>query len=233
MRYNNYFYLNGLKAIAILLVTASIQTKAQQVVNINSAILMQTIDGFGASTAWHGQISDAEANAAFRNDNNNQLGLSILRVRIDPNSSWADEKVNATKAKARGAIILASPWTPPASMKTNKNTVGGELAVASYSAYADYLKRFCDYMGNVDIVSLQNEPNIAVTYESCNWNATQLLNFCKNNAPAIGKPIMMPETFNFDAAFSDPTLNDPVAAANINSIFKDNYFSVQLIQKRT
>lgn len=211
------YYLKNITASVLVLLMTSGYINAQ-VATINSASVRQIIDGFGAITAWHGQLSDAEANASFRNDNNNQLGLSILRVRIDPNASWTDERVNAIKAKARGATIFATPWTPPASMKTNKNEVGGELATASYAAYATYLKQFCTFLGNVDVISVQNEPNIAVTYESCFWNATQLLNFCKNNAPAIGKPVMMPETYNFDLSFSDPTLNDPVAAANITYI---------------
>ena len=187
-----------------------------QTATVDLTSIKQYIDGFGASTAWHGAISDAEANAAFNNTNSNQLGLTILRVRIETSSgSWGAEKSNAQKAKARGAMILASPWTPPASMKTNNNAIGGELLPASYAAYAAHLKAFCDNLGNVDVVSLQNEPNIKVGYESCTWSATQLLNFCKNNASSIGKPVMMPETYNFDISYSDPTLNDATAASQV------------------
>jgi len=189
-----------------------------QVTYIDGTKVKQYIDGFGASTAWHGQISETDANIAFNNDNNSQLGLSILRVRIDPDSLWADEKMNAIKAKARGAIILASPWTPPASMKTNNSKVGGELKTTSYPDYANFLKTFCDSIGNVDVISIQNEPNIIVDYESCTWNAVQFKNFCKNNASAIGKPVMIPEAFNFDTKLSDSTLNDSVASSKITFI---------------
>lgn len=190
-----------------------------QVATVDFASIKQSIDGFGASTAWNGQINDAEADVSFNNANTNQLGLSILRVRIDPNSgSWNDEKLNAQKAKARGAKIVACPWTPPASMKTNSNVVGGELKPESYVAYAAHLKSFCDNAGTIDIISIQNEPNIKVGYESCTWNATQLLNFCKNNASAIGKPVMMPEAFNFNFALSDSTLNDATARSKITYI---------------
>jgi len=202
--------------IGVMLVT-SVVSKSQ-VVTIDAAKTKQYIDGFGACTAWSGRISETEANVAFGNDNNSQLGLSILRVRIDPALSWADEKVNAQKAKTRGALILASPWTPPASMKTNSSIIAGELKTSSYADYASYLKRFCDTMGNVDVISIQNEPNINVTYESCKWNATQLLNFCKNNAPAIGKPVLMPEASDFGTQLSDSTLNDTTAASNISFI---------------
>jgi len=193
-----------------------------QVATIDVAKVKQVIDGFGACTAWHVQFTTAEADAAFKNENSEQLGLSILRVRIAPTSSewpgWADEKANAQKAKARGATILASPWSPPATLKTNNNIIGGELKTESYAAYANHLKSFCTYLGNVDVVSIQNEPNIEVGYESCNWTPTQLLNFCKNNASAIGKPVMAPEAFNFDKNFSDPILNDLIANTQVQYI---------------
>ena len=216
-------------SVVVLLSFLSNTTKAQTA-TVNLTSTKQYIDGFGACTAWHGQISDIEADAAFNNATANQLGLSILRVRIDPSSSaWNDEKQNAQKAKARGATILATPWTPPASMKTNNNTVGGELLPASYAAYAAHLKAFCDNLGTVDAVSIQNEPNITVTYESCTWNATQLLNFCKSNAPSIGKPVLMPEAYNFDHALSDTTLNNPTARANITFIGGHLYGAAPLI----
>ena len=183
--------------------------------------VQQEIDGFGASSAWHGVLGTAELDAAFKNDTNNQLGLSILRVDIDPagQSAWAPQKTNATNAKARGCkYVLATPWTPPASMKTNNNTVAGELKTTSYADYAAYLKSFYQYMGNVDVISVQNEPNIKVTYLSATWSATQLYNFTKNNAQDIGAPFMMPETCNYDTSYSDSTLNDSVAASNVDYI---------------
>lgn len=199
-----------------------IYSEAQNPATIDVAQLKQVIDGFGASTAWHGAISDIEADAAFSNTTNSQLGLSIIRVRISPNptdwAGWGNEKSNATKAKARGAMVLATPWSPPASMKTNNNVIGGELLPASYIAYAAQLKSFCTYLANVDVVSIQNEPNITVGYESCTWSAAQLLEFCKTNAPLIGTPVMAPEAYNFDYKYSDPILNDPIACANISYV---------------
>jgi glucuronoarabinoxylan endo-1,4-beta-xylanase len=207
----------------VLISVLCIQTKAQVAVTIDFSAVKQVIDGFGASTAWHGAISSAEADASFGNDNTNQMGLSILRVCISPggtstNTSWNAEKSNAQMAKARGAKVLATPWSPPATMKTNSNTIGGELLPASYAAYAAHLKSFCTYLGNVDVVSIQNEPNITVSYESCTWSPTQILNFCINNASSIGTPVMAPEAYNFDSKFADPILSNPTSTANIDYI---------------
>jgi glucuronoarabinoxylan endo-1,4-beta-xylanase len=197
-------------------------SKAQVAATIDVAQVKQVIDGFGASTAWHTAITDVEADAGFGNATNSQLGLSIIRVRISPTSTdwsgWGDEKKNAVKAKARGAKVLATPWSPPPALKDNNNIIKGSLKPESYAAYAAHLKSFCTYLGNVDVISIQNEPNITVDYESCIWTPAQILEFCKTNAPSIGTPVMAPEAYNFANTFADPILNDPIASANIEYI---------------
>ena len=192
---------------------------------IDFTVVQQEIDGLGAAAPGSDVLATAVLDAAFKNDTLNQLGLSILRVEIDPSgqSAWGSPKTNATNAKSRGLkYVFATPWSPPASMKSNNSTVGGQLNTASYADYAAYLNSFYTYMGGaggaVDIISVQNEPNVVVTYISTTWSATQLYNFTKTNAQAIGAPYMMPETYNYDTSYSDPTLNDATAAANVSYI---------------
>ena len=192
---------------------------------IDFTVLQQEIDGLGAAAPGSDVLSTAVLDASFKNDTLKQMGLSILCVEIDPagQSAWEPPKTNGTNAKARGVkYVFASPWSPPASMKTNNSTIAGQLNTASYADYAAFLKSFYAYMGGaggaVDIISVQNEPNVVVSYISTTWSATQLFNFTKNNAQAIGAPYMMPETFNYDTSYSDPTLNDATAAANVSYI---------------
>jgi len=181
------------------------------VCTIDYAANRQTIDGFGFSSAWSGTLSTAKNDALY-----NTLGFSLLRIRIDPGQNWSEETANASAAHARGAKVLGTPWTPPASMKDNNNTVGGNLRTDQYGAYASWLNQAANSIG-LDWVSIQNEPDITVTYESCHWTATQLQTFSRNNASAIGRPVAMAESFNFNDAYSDPTLNDS-AANNISVI---------------
>ncbi|MDX6254049.1 MAG: glucosylceramidase [Frankiales bacterium] len=60
--------------------------------------------------------------------------------------------------------IMATPWSPPAWMKTNGSLVGGRLIddPRIYSSYALYLVKFLQaYRAsgvNVDLISVQNEP---------------------------------------------------------------------------
>jgi glucuronoarabinoxylan endo-1,4-beta-xylanase len=180
--------------------------------NINMAANQQTMDGFGFSSAWCGQLSTAKNNALY-----NTLGFSLLRIRIDPNQNWTDETVNATAAHAHGAKVLGTPWSAPAYMKDNTNVVHGSLLPSQYAAYANYLNQASTNIG-LDYVSLQNEPDWNPDYEGCVWNGTQFQTFCANNAQVIIKPVVMPEAVNFNDSMSDPTLNDATAVTHISVV---------------
>src|SRR5262249_58486604 len=116
---------------------------------------------------------------------------------------------------ARASLVLAQPWTPPASMKTNNNVVGGSLKTSEFANYANYLNSFASFLASngapLYAISVQNEPDIMVTYESCDWTSPQLLSFARNNAGAISTRVIMSESFHFDKTFTDPILNDSSA----------------------
>ncbi len=191
---------------------------------IDLANTQQVIRGFGAANIlpWRPDMTVDQVDKAF-GTGAGQLGFTILRLRVPPDTSeFAMQIATAQLAHALGVKIIASPWTPPASMKTNDTIVGGELKTGSYSAYAAHLKSFVDYLSNNGVplyaVSVQNEPDVSVTYESCDWNATQMLNFVKNNAPSIGVKIIADEASNFSHTITDAILNDPVAVANLSIV---------------
>ncbi len=188
--------------------------------------LQQYIRGFGAANIlpWRPDMTAAQVQKAF-GAGEGQLGFTILRLRIpytDNISEFSAQVSTAMLAQSLGATVFASPWTPPPALKSSNNIVGGTLNDSSYAAYAAHLKAFADYMASngapLYAVSLQNEPDATVTYESCSWNAVQFRSFMKNNAASIGTRIMMPESQNFVHALSDSTLNDSSAAANVSII---------------
>ncbi len=171
---------------------------------------------------WIPDLTPAQVQLAF-GTGTGQIGLSILRIRVPYDTTKFNLEVpTGHLATSLGATIIASPWTPPASVKSSNSIIGGTLDTGSYAAYAAHLKAFADYMSSngafLYAISLQNEPDASVNYESCFWNASQMLNFVKNNAPAIGTKIIVPESQNFDHALSDPILNDPVTAANVSIV---------------
>jgi O-glycosyl hydrolase len=99
-------------------------------VTVDFGTTYQTIRGFGGSTAWLGALTTQQAAELFNETNG--LGLSILRMRIDPEGSasttppyvtsqWTAELTNAQEARSANsnAIVFATPWTPPLAMKTS------------------------------------------------------------------------------------------------------------------
>ena len=197
---------------------------ASATVNLDS--IHQRIQGFGAANIlqWRPDMTTDEVHKAF-GTGPGQIGFSILRLRVPhqlTESSMSIQMPTARLAQSLGAIVFASPWTPPAAMKTNNNIVGGELKESSYQDYADHLKKFADYMANngapLYAISIQNEPDIAVTYESCDWSPSQMVKFIKENAPSIGTRIIAPESFQFRRPISDAILNDSAACANLDIV---------------
>jgi len=230
----------------------------------------QTISGFGGSTAWLGSLTSAQATALFSQTNG--LGLSILRMRIDPEGSasgggaygypfetgeWDQELTNANEAFAANpnAIVFASPWTPPAIWKLSGSSsisddgqtydeayascggegtgyCGGYLDPNHYGDYANYLEDFVNFFDNKSTtklyaISMQNEPEENVTYESCVWTPEQMDSFVASltalnggtESPTIlGARLIMPEADSFQSVQAQATLNDPNAVGNVGIV---------------
>lgn len=186
--------------------------------------LRQVIRGFGAANIrpWRPDMTAGEIQTAF-GTGPGQLGFSILRLRVP--SATTEFALNLPTAQAAynmGVTIMASPWSPPAAMKTSNNIVGGELYDTSYASYAAHLKSFVDYMAANGVplyaVSVQNEPDITVTYESCDWTSAQMLKFVKEQGNAVATKLMAPESYNFNPTIANAILNDSAATANIDII---------------
>jgi glucosylceramidase len=81
--------------------------------------------------------------------------------------------------------VIASPWSPPAWMKTNTSLIGGSLKTDAYEVYANYFVKYINGMEDegiiIDAVTLQNEPLYEAPYPSMSMTATEQKNFIKNN----------------------------------------------------
>lgn len=79
-------------------------------------------------------------------------------------------------------LLFASPWSPPAYMKTNGSRIyGGHLKKDFYALWAEYIKKYvlaCK-AENVDIwgVTLQNEPRHTQMWESCLYSVEEEIEF--------------------------------------------------------
>lgn len=193
------------------------------ILTISTERTYQTIAGFGgADKMWGTQfLKPVEAKKAF-GTGENDLGLSIFRVRLASDSTdWPLILESVREAQNYGVKILASPWSPPASLKNNNGYIGGYLLTENYEAFKDYINSFVAYMAanGVDIyaISIQNEPDIQVSYESCNWTSSEMINFLKNYGHLIGgTKIAAPESFNFNKDLTNALLNDADAAGSFD-----------------
>jgi len=82
-------------------------------------------------------------------------------------------------------VFYASPWSPPAFMKTNNNMLyGGKLRPEFRQSWADYYVKFIKAYENEGIpvwgLTIQNEPMAVQRWESCIYTASEERDFLKN-----------------------------------------------------
>jgi len=102
---------------------------------------------------------------------------------------------DATIAAAGGKLTMfASPWSPPAFMKSNNDMLhGGSLLPEYYQAWANYYVKFINAYQKEGIplfgVSIQNEPMATQTWESCIYTAEQERDFLTKQRDDLTKQI--------------------------------------------
>lgn len=98
---------------------------------------------------------------------------TLSSFSIDREKQWVIPMIQRAEQKAGQAIaLLASPWSPPAWMKTNgEMNHGGKLKLEYYSVWAQYFLKFIEAMTRegltIDAVSAQNEPAAVQIWDSC------------------------------------------------------------------
>jgi glucuronoarabinoxylan endo-1,4-beta-xylanase len=185
----------------------------------------QVIQGFGCATVFAPPNTSALTSEEFDRlfgSGNGQVGLNTLRIRIATDDAWRATELNYAKiAIQRGAKVFASPWSPPANMKTNNSLIKGKLIPDSAAAYAKYLNDFALYMANNGAplygVSVQNEPDWEPSYEGCVWTAIEMRDFLKNHGAVItATRLIAPELVNNNQTYVNTILSDDAAAANLD-----------------
>jgi glucuronoarabinoxylan endo-1,4-beta-xylanase len=191
----------------------------------------QRIDGFGASSAFNGTWNQTQANMFF--STNTGIGLSLLRSRIVPGGTSIETNI-MVMAQALGATVWSTPWSPQASFKSNTNINGGSFLSADYQAYANQLAGYVVNMKNayginLYAISVQNEPDVATSYESCLWTAQQIHDFVPYLQGALAASnvastkIMLPEDENWQTNLYYTSMNDPLVAADVGIVACHNY----------
>lgn len=187
------FLLLSFLAGSMAVLPLSAQRKAQLVVTASTKY--QHIDGFGG-TGMNGQWADVYTQQKVNmlwGQGDDQIGLNIMRIRINPNEGNWGEYGNAIKwarAVNPNLQVFATPWTPPKKYKTSKTTIykndfgtdvwplvdhpwggqgsnGGAINPDFIEDFADFLERYRATMERkgcpIDMISIQNESNYTPT----------------------------------------------------------------------
>lgn len=206
---------------AVASATAATRTAG---ITVDSRTQFQHVSGFGGfspSPQWSYWLTDTDMDKLF-GKGDNQLGLNILRLYIANNKSyWNAGVANAKRAKKYGAFVFASPWSPPASWKSNNSdSNGGELLTSHYQDWAVFLNDYYKYMKQqgvtIDAVSVQNEPDWNASYQSCIWTGQQMANFLGDYGHLIECKVIAPEAIHFTRSMHEPILNSDRACEQLD-----------------
>jgi glucuronoarabinoxylan endo-1,4-beta-xylanase len=191
----------------------------------------QTIDGFGASSAWNSGLTQAQMNMFY--STNTGIGLSLLRTRIAPGGTTV-EGYAMQMAQSNGARIWSTPWSPDPAFKDNGSVDGGDFVSASNQAYANQIANYVlnvknTYGVNLYAVSVQNEPDQATSYESCLWTGQQMHDYIPylynalSNYGVGSTKILMPEFSSWNFNIASNTLADPVTSNMVSVLAGHDY----------
>lgn len=134
--------------------------------------------------------------------------------------------IKAAMNAAGGKLnLFASPWSPPAFMKSNKDMLhGGKLKPEFFNSWALYYTKFIKEYEKEGIpvwgISIQNEPMATQIWESCLYTADEEKDFLKNHlGPTMEKEGLKEKKIilwdhNRDLIYQRATtyLNDPDVA---------------------
>jgi glucosylceramidase len=131
----------------------------------------------------------------------------------------------ATQAAGGELTLFASPWSPPAWMKTNNDMLhGGKLKPEYYNTWASYFAKFIKAYEKEGIpiwgLTIQNEPMATQTWESCIFTAEEERDFLKKSLgptlkkEGLGEKKIIVWDHNRDLVYQriSTTLGDPEAA---------------------
>ena len=139
---------------------------------IGYSLVRTTIHSSDFSSGSYTYIKEGDADLkTFNIDHDRQYRIPMLKEAI--------------KTAGGKLLVYASPWSPPAFMKSNNNMLkGGTLLPEYYQPWANYYTKFIKAYEKEGIpiwgLTVQNEPMAVQTWESCVYTAEAERDFLKN-----------------------------------------------------
>lgn len=142
-------------------------------------------DGLGYTVARTNINSCDFSSGSYTYVKDNDVALSSFDIA--PDRKYKIPFIKQAMAAAGGKLdLFASPWSPPAWMKTNNDMLhGGKLKPDMHAAWAAYYPKFIKAYEAEGIpvwgISIQNEPMATQIWESCLYTAEEERDFLKNH----------------------------------------------------
>ena len=219
-------------------------------VNVDMNQSHQTIEGFGTCLVTYRDYPPEYSDPEFLDRVVNDLGLSILRIPVmehteykndddDPDHfNWdgfymqnnhrrkgmEEELKLYQEFKKRGVNrFMATPWSPPQYLKTNRAPIkGGHLRADMTEEFAEFLAAYIilakkNYDIDINWMSIQNELLFAQFFRSCVYQPYILREAVRSvnrkfEKEGISTKILIPEDMMFIdrmLQYIKPTMNDP------------------------
>jgi O-glycosyl hydrolase len=211
-----------------LAVVLAAVTAAALTITVDPTQRYQRIVGFGGSPN-----SANPASTALVSDLVSDAGVSVMR------DDWCNNLDALTPYWNAGChTMVASCWSPPASMKDNGSTTnGGHLLASKYDAFGTYtvqqLTAFRNaHGGELYAISPQNEPAFVEFYNSCVYEGADLTEVTKVIGRKIREAglhtkIFLPEdvydNWSNDGKYFGPLLQDSVATSYVSALAFHGY----------
>ncbi|HVT07703.1 MAG TPA: glycoside hydrolase family 30 beta sandwich domain-containing protein [Polyangia bacterium] len=203
-------------------------------VTVNLSGVQQKITGFGVSSAWAGNYSNA-SDPDYLWSTTKGAGLTLLRIR------YGDGLAIAQAAAKAGVTVWMTPWgTGPNGSTGGPDTTtqtanGCKSAVPVLTNPTDLASKLVSWVQNaktqgvpIYAVSAENEPDSCGINSTTSYSAAQLASWIDVLGPAmsaIGVKVMGPETQNacgFTSYYA--AIKNDSAAWNAVSIFASHEY---------
>ena len=173
---------------------------------------------------------------------------SLSDFNIDRDKKFIIPMMKKAFEKNKDIKMVASPWSPPAFMKSNKKLKhGGKLLDKYKNLWAEYLVKYLTAYKqegiNIDYMTIQNEPKAVQFWESCEYTSKEEQELIKNNiAPALKNNNIDTKLLIWDhnkervvyrakEIFDDPEVKDMVAGIGYHYYSGDYFENVKTFKE--
>jgi glucosylceramidase len=207
------------------------------------------VDGIGYTLCrTHINSCDFSSESYAYSEVDNDVDLEHFSIEKDKEYRIPFIK-SAIEASRNNITWFASPWSPPAWMKTNNNMLeGGKLKPEYYQTWADFFVRFFQEYEKQGIpmwgMTVQNEPMAVQRWESCIYSAEEEKDFVKNYlGPTLEKAGMADKNIiiwdhnrgimyqRAMVAFDDPEASKYIWGTGFHWYTGDHFENVKLVQE--